>query len=66
MQWLEHGARLDDGWPITRGLVQSMIAEQAKKISGPRMAEAARIFERMTTDRNFAEFLTLVAYDYID
>ena len=30
------------------------------------MDEAAAIFERMMTDQDFAEFLTLVAYDYID
>ena len=28
--------------------------------------EAAAIFDRMMTDADFAEFLTLVAYDYID
>lgn len=30
------------------------------------MAEAAAIYEQMMTDPDFAEFLTLVAYDYID
>jgi malate synthase len=65
-QWLQCGATLDDGWPITRGLVRTAIGEQAKQLSGTRVAEAAKIFEQMTIDRDFAEFLTLVAYDYID
>jgi hypothetical protein len=30
------------------------------------MAEASEIFDRMMTSSEFAEFLTLVAYDYID
>jgi hypothetical protein len=30
------------------------------------MTEAAEIFEHMMTSPDFAEFLTLVAYDYID
>jgi malate synthase len=65
-QWLRHGATLSDGWPITRGLVRSIIAEQAKDLPESRAADAARIFEEMTVNRDFAEFLTVVAYDYID
>lgn len=65
-QWLHCGATLDDGWPITSGLVHTAIAEQAKHLSGKRVGEAARIFEQMTVHRDFAEFLTTVAYDYID
>jgi hypothetical protein len=57
---------LSDGWPITRGLIRSVIAEKAKHVPGERIAEAARIFEQMTLDPDFTEFLTVVAYDYID
>jgi len=35
-------------------------------LQGGRIAEAAEIYERMITSPDFAEFLTLVAYDYID
>jgi malate synthase len=65
-QWLQHNATLDDGWPITRGLVRTLVAEQARKLSGARAQEAARLFEHMSVDRDFSEFLTLVAYDYLD
>jgi malate synthase len=65
-QWVKHGARLSDGRPVTREMVRHAIADQKNKLKGGRMAEAAEIFERMMTSAEFAEFLTLVAYDYID
>jgi malate synthase len=66
-QWVKHGAKLsDDGRPVTREMVRGFIAEQKKRLKGARMDDAAAIFERMMTDQDFAEFLTLVAYDYID
>jgi malate synthase len=65
-QWLRHGAKLSDGRPVTPELVRTMIAEQKNKLKGSRMAEAAEIFERMMTSPDFAEFLTTVAYDYLE
>ena len=66
-QWVKHGAKLsDDGRPVTREMVRGFIGEQKKRLKGARMDNAAAIFERMMTDQDFAEFLTLVAYDYID
>ena len=65
-QWAKHGARLSDGRPITHEMIRQTIAEQQNKLKGGRIAEAADIFQRMTTSADFAEFLTLEAYDYID
>ena len=65
-QWVRHGAALSDGRPITQEFVRQVILEQKNKLQGARLAEAAEIFERMMTSPDFAEFLTLVAYDYID
>jgi len=65
-QWLRHGAKLSDGRPVTQELVRRVIAEQKDKLKGGRMTEAAQIYERMITSSDFTEFLTLVAYDYID
>jgi malate synthase len=66
-QWVKHGAKIsDDGRPITQKMVRELVAEQKKKMTGARNEEAAAIFDRMMTDPHFAEFLTLVAYDYID
>jgi malate synthase len=65
-QWVKHGASLADGRPVTQDVVRQTIAEQRNKLNSGRMAEAAEIFERMMTSAEFAEFLTLEAYDYID
>ncbi len=65
-QWVRHGTKLNDGRPVTREMVRDLIHEQATRLSGARMADAAKIFEAMTNDSHFADFLTLVAYDYID
>jgi hypothetical protein len=47
-------------------MVRQAIAQQKNKLKGGRMEEAAEIFDRMMTSVDFAEFLTLEAYDYID
>ena len=65
-QWAHHGARLGDGRPITHEMIRQVIQEQTAKLRGERTSEAADIFQRMMTSADFAEFLTLEAYDYID
>jgi malate synthase len=65
-QWVKHGACLDDGRQVTQEMIRRIIHQQREKLKGRRMAEAAQIFERMMTSADFAEFLTLEAYDYID
>jgi malate synthase len=65
-QWVKHGASIADGRPVTQEMVRQTIADQRNMLKGGRMAEAAEIFERMMTSADFAEFLTLEAYDYID
>jgi malate synthase len=65
-QWVRHGAALSDGRRVTQEMVRKVIIEQKNKLQGARTAEAAEIFEHMMTSPDFAEFLTLVAYDCID
>jgi len=65
-QWVKHGAKLSDGRPITPEMVRCVIVEQRDKLKGARSEEAAEIFDHMMTSPDFAEFLTLVAYDYIE
>ena len=74
-QWIRHGATLDDGRGVTAELVRSTIAEETAKIrkhiGDERYAQskfdlAAKLFEEMMTKTEFTEFLTLVAYDYVD
>jgi malate synthase len=67
---VKHGARLSDGRPVSAELVKRTIAEVAENLrgslSGEQLARAARIYEEMMTSGDFPEFLTLVAYEYID
>jgi malate synthase len=65
-QWVRHGARLSNGRRVTQEMVRKVIEEQKKKLAGGRMAEAGKIYEEMMTSADFPEFLTLVAYHYID
>ena len=66
-QWLRHGAKLEDGRPVTKELVRRAIEEKLEHIKGgAHLALAARLFEQMMTGADFPEFLTLVAYEHID
>ena len=71
-QWLKHGISTSDGTAITADRVRVTIAEEVAKLRGTESgggddrALAAKLFEQMMTDATFAEWLTVVAYDYID
>ena len=68
-QWLRHGAALDDGRTVDAALVSAVIAEEVPKIRAElgetenRLDEAVALFETVATAPDFAEFLTLPAYD---
>jgi len=64
-QWVEFGVSLKDGRKLTGQLVEEMIAEQVSK-SGRKSRLAAGLLEKLMTGAEFPEFLTLVAYDYLD
>jgi malate synthase len=74
-QWLKHGAKLEDGRPVTPDLVKQTIAgvlEHLRSMVGPerfgkgKYQLAAQIFEKMMLSGEFNEFLTLPAYEYLD
>jgi malate synthase len=66
-QWVRHRVRLADGRAVTAALVQGTIAEELEKVgAGGRFPLAAELFQRMTTEPECPEFLTKVAYDYLD
>ena len=67
-QWTKHGAKLDDGRPVTAEMVKGMIAaELAKRPAGSGKFEAAaKLFEQMMLSGEFSEFLTLPAYELLD
>jgi len=74
-QWIKHpGGVLDDGRRVTAELVRRLIPEELEKIRGlvgQRRYEgghyglASQLFERLATDDELGEFLTLVAYEQL-
>jgi len=75
-QWINHPtAEIADGRKVTAELVRSMLPEEMEKIrslygdelfAAGKFQLAGEIFERLVTAKDFAEFLTLIAYDYLD
>jgi malate synthase len=60
---------LDDGRKVTADLVRELVPQELAKIKAAghegRFDRAAQIFEQMSTQENFAEFLTLPLYEEI-
>ncbi|MBI4357311.1 MAG: malate synthase A [Gammaproteobacteria bacterium] len=75
-QWIRHPKGfLEDGRKVTIELFRQCVQEEILSIQKEigdnrfkqgRFKEAIEIMDKITTDPNFVEFLTLVAYDYID
>jgi len=66
---------LDDGRKMTKDLFRKLLADELPKVktylgdvayAAGKYEEAAKLFERITTDDNYVEFLTLPAYELID
>ncbi len=66
-QWARHGAKLTDGRKVDAALIAQTIAQEvARHDHSGKFDLAAKLFEEMMTAEEFPEFLTLIAYDYID
>jgi len=74
-QWVRQGARLHDGAPVSATKVQQRLTELAAALpervgatgsAADKFLLAGRILADLTTGAEFAEFLTTVAYDYLD
>ncbi|HEX4343533.1 MAG TPA: malate synthase A [Verrucomicrobiae bacterium] len=74
-QWLKHNAALADGRKITNHLYDEILPQEMARIEkevGParfssgHYAQAAKMFSEMSKSAEFAEFLTLPAYQMID
>jgi len=61
---------LEDGRKVTTELFRKLLAEELAKVKSAgaegKLDEAARLFERITSDDQYVEFLTLPAYQLID
>jgi len=73
-QWVKHSAKLDDGQPITKDLVKQILADELEKIktsvgeenfSAGKYSLAGEIFQKIATNDEFVDFLTLPAYEFI-
>ena len=74
-QWVHHRVELDDGRIVTAELVRELLDEETAKIReavgeetwrAGRPAETREIFQRVALSPEVIEFLTLVAYPYLD
>jgi len=75
-QWIRHETgELADGRPVTAELVRSLIDEELEKIrsligeqryDNGHFTAARHLFEELVTGEDFAEFLTLGAYEKLD
>ena len=74
-QWIQRGAKLTDGRTITPELFLSMLDEELAKIAEElgndayeqrRFPEASEILKRVVLSPTFVDFITVVAYEYID
>ena len=61
---------LDDGRKVTAELFRKLLAEELAKVKNAgaegKLDEGAKLFEKITTDDQYVEFLTLPAYQQID
>jgi malate synthase len=71
-QWIHHRAALEDGRPVTADLFRRALDEEmsavrwslgAERFDEGRFADAAALFERLSTAESCADFLTLPAYE---
>jgi malate synthase len=75
-QWIRHpDGKLNDGRKVTKKLFREVLNDEVTKIKqeigsdrfAKRKFEIARdLFDKMTTDDEFAEFLTLPGYEKLD
>ena len=69
-QWLRYGTALDSGEVVTTELVEKVLAQEHAALATtgriPRLDEARSLFGKVALDDDFADFLTLPAYDLID
>jgi malate synthase len=65
-QWLHNKATTDTGKTITPELVRAVIAEESQKLmSRPNIAQAAKLLDDLIISSQFADFMPLVAYEYV-
>jgi malate synthase len=67
--WVRNGTATENGEPVTRQRYQRIRAEELAKLGGAetdRYGDAAEILDTLVLDEEFAPFLTIPAYAYLD
>ena len=73
-QWIKHGVKLDDGQVVTEAYFRSLLAEELitikqevgeQRYAQGRFEETAKMFDTLSTQDDFAEFLTLPSYSLL-
>lgn len=67
-QWINHGAKLNDGRAITPALYEEIKKQELAKLGGVssgRLGDAARLLDQLTLNKDYIEFLTLPAYELL-
>jgi malate synthase len=65
-QWLAHGAKVKGASADISELIRDAVEQESAKRPGGKMSTAAKVFEQVATAPDFPEFMTTVAYDYLD
>jgi malate synthase len=70
-QWIRSPkGLLEDGRKVTVDLFRALLAEELAKVKAAytegKYDDAAKLFERLTSDDKYVEFLTLPAYQHLD
>jgi len=73
-QWIHHGKSLNDGQPVTKPLFRRMLNEEMlviqqelgeQRFSAGRFTQAAALMEKITTQDELIDFLTLPGYQLL-
>jgi malate synthase len=67
-QWINNQSKLDDGRTITLELYKSLKEKQQATLTtagAGRYAQAGEILDRLVESKQFPEFLTTIAYEYL-
>jgi malate synthase len=73
-QEIRHEAKLDDGSVVTKSRLATILDEELSRIRAEvgaerfdqgKFGEARALFEKLSTEPSFEEFLTLSAYDAV-
>ena len=68
-QWVKYHSQLKNGKQVTAAMVKEMIHHRASELGSSnddKLRQAARLLEDLTTNQEFAEFLTLASYELLD